>query len=575
MLWKRGVGIIIGLSLVALATSSCRPSEDQRPSATIIETINRVDARPQPTDDWGLATAGLEIYAGGQVRTGPASYAQLQLLGDVVRLAAETIFTVKESIPSQERPVTWLFLQEGRLWAHLAPDRPHEFIVETSSAVAAVRDTRFSVMVSPDQTTLVSVAEGAVMVTAQGQSVRVVAGQQVSVKPGQPPPSPEPMSEAERQLWMVEGGMPEPTSLPPITTPTPVSQIVPTPAPTEQLTSTPTATLTPTPVPEEVRIPCVSDAAFVADVTVPDGAVFGPEARIDKVWRVQNSGSCPWDDGYGWVFMSGDQMGAPALQAVPATAVGASVDIVVTLYAPPIPGTYTGYWRMRSPSGEALGPTFRVQIVVPAPTEPAPRPLEAEYWLVPDRSSVDASLKECLTLSWHAKNVLEAYLDRVPLQGENGTLTDCPCDNRDDTPDTLAHTLSVVKPDGGTASETIRVSVSGSCPVGPGIDDFVGNWVNIDPDASGMTRLIIEKVDDELVTFHGYGSCVPADCDWGVIRVPFALPALVGVYSFDYKKTQIAVSLSGDQLLAEVFDDYTEADGRSDRTSKYILQKSR
>jgi serine/threonine protein kinase len=139
----------------------------------------------------------------------------------------------------------------------------------------------------------------------------------------------------------------------------------------------PTATWTPviivvteTPLPTPTG--CTLDAAFVADVTVSDDTVFSPGARIDKIWRIRNSGSCPWESGFEWVFVSGAQMGAPASQAVPATAVGANMDIGVTMYAPSAPGTYTGYWQMKSPDGQVFGQTCRVQIVVPATPTPVP-----------------------------------------------------------------------------------------------------------------------------------------------------------------------------------------------------------
>jgi hypothetical protein len=179
-----------------------------------------------------------------------------------------------------------------------------------------------------------------------------------------------------------------------------------------------------------------------------------------------------------------------------------------------------------------------------------------------------------LNLTWYVKYVSEAYLDGVPLQGENGTITDCPCDDRDRTPELLTHTLRVVKIDGSGVAETVSVPVVGSCPTAGGVDDFVGNWVNVDLDTRGMTRLVIEGIDGKTVTFHGYGQCLPTDCDWGVVRVPFTPPTLVGTYEFSYKQTRITVWRSGDNLLAEVFDDYAEADGRSDRTTKYVLQRS-
>jgi hypothetical protein len=682
---KRGFYIIIGLMLMAAIISSCGGSpEGQDNTATIIAVVSRVDAHPRPQDDWGPATAGMTIYGGGQVRTGPASYARLELLEGIVRLAAESIFTVRESTARQDRLATRLFLQEGRLWAHVTTDQPHDFSVETASAVAAVRDTRFSVRVALDQVTLVSVAEGEAVLTAQGVSVTVVAGQQAIVEPGQPPGPSEPMSDAERGLWATEGEMPEIAG---VITLTPSPAPTPTPAElatsTSTLTTTPTSTPTiiPTSTPEPSPPPCVDDADFVADVTVPDGTLVEPGTRIEKIWRIRNSGNCPWQSGYTWVFVGGDQLDAPAVQDVPPTAAGADVDIRVTMVAPTSPGGYSGSWRMRSPTGEIFGPTYSVQIEVPSigpgidefvgdwvnvdpdtrgmtrliiekvndntisfqgfgqcqPTDcdwgiisvpftpptpvgtyefgykqsritlqlagdqlvaevfddytqadgrtdsttryvlqraPVDQTPEAEYWLAPDRNIVDASSKECVTLTWHVKYVAEAYLDGVPLQGESGTITDCPCDDRDRAPEMLTHTLRVVKTDGSDVGETVSVPVAGSCPTAEGIDDFVGNWVNVDPDTRGMTRLVIEGIDSKIVTFHGYGQCQPTDCDWGVVRVPFTPPALVGTYEFSYKQTQITVRRSGDSLLAEVFDDYTEADGRTDRATKYVLQRS-
>ena len=216
---KKGFWTIMGLALMAAMTCSCAPSEDQERPATVVEVVNKVDAHPRPKDDWQPAVVDMAIHGGGQVRTGAASSARLELLEGVLRLAAESLFTVKESTTRQERLETTLFLQEGRLWAHLMASQPCEFSVETASAVAAVRDTRFSVKVDPDQTTLVSVAKGEVVLTAQEESVTVVAGQQATVKPGQPPSPPEPMSEEERALWATEGERPE--LAPPTSTPVP------------------------------------------------------------------------------------------------------------------------------------------------------------------------------------------------------------------------------------------------------------------------------------------------------------------------------------------------------------------
>jgi len=202
--WIVGGLVLVAAVAIVLFLLSSRGEEHP---ATVVEAINKVDARPRPQDDWQPAVADMVIYGGGQVRTGAESSARLELLEGMVRLSADSVFTVKESVTRKGALLTTLFLQEGRLWVHLTPDQPHEFTVETGNAVAAVRDTHFSVKVA-DGETLVSVAEGEVALTAQEQSVTVVASQQATVEPDQPPSPPEPMSDEERALWVTEGEMP-------------------------------------------------------------------------------------------------------------------------------------------------------------------------------------------------------------------------------------------------------------------------------------------------------------------------------------------------------------------------------
>jgi len=215
-IWIIGV-LIVMLALIVTAVVLVSPAAEEHP-ATVIETIGQVDAHPRPNDDWQPAAVGLAVHSGGQVRTGAESFARLELLEGVVRLSAETVFTVEKSTTRRGNLLTTLVLEAGRLWINLTTDQPHEFAVHTGAAVAAVRDTHFCVAVS-DGTILVSVAEGAVELTAQEQTVTVSAGQQSTVVDGQPPAPSQPMSDDERTLWATEGDMPH--MAPPKPTPTP------------------------------------------------------------------------------------------------------------------------------------------------------------------------------------------------------------------------------------------------------------------------------------------------------------------------------------------------------------------
>jgi len=131
-------------------------------------------------------------------------------------------------------------------------------------------------------------------------------------------------------------------------------QIATTEAPPTDEPPTPTVTLTPTIT--NTNIPC-DRAAFVTDVTIPDGEELQPNESFTKTWRLKNDGSCTWTSSYALIFDSGDSMGGSASQQLTSGTVapGATMDISVNLTAPSSPGTYKGYWKLRNGSGVNFG----------------------------------------------------------------------------------------------------------------------------------------------------------------------------------------------------------------------------
>ncbi len=126
--------------------------------------------------------------------------------------------------------------------------------------------------------------------------------------------------------------------------------------------------------PSTTPTPCQPEALYMGHVTLPDDTIVSPGAPIWKFWRLQNNGNCVWGEGYGLAFIEGERMGAPFFQLTSETvAPGDTLDIGVAMYAPQEPGSHTGWWQMRDPSGALFGPTIYVKIVVQEPT-PAVRP---------------------------------------------------------------------------------------------------------------------------------------------------------------------------------------------------------
>ena len=107
----------------------------------------------------------------------------------------------------------------------------------------------------------------------------------------------------------------------------------------------------PTPIPT----PC-NWAAFIRDISVPDGTNFLPYTTFTKTWRLQNIGSCTWNPNYSLVFYSGNAMTGPASAALNTTVYpGQTLDLSVTLKAPGSAGRYTGYWKLATDTGAVFG----------------------------------------------------------------------------------------------------------------------------------------------------------------------------------------------------------------------------
>lgn len=114
--------------------------------------------------------------------------------------------------------------------------------------------------------------------------------------------------------------------------------------------------------------PKCDDAQFVADLTVPDGTVFKPGQDFDKVWRVKNTGTCTWDEGYTFAYGGGSLDGYNIVIKAKDkfVAPGATFDFGVHLTASLAPNTYQECWSMMNDKGYYFGqsPLACVKIVV-------------------------------------------------------------------------------------------------------------------------------------------------------------------------------------------------------------------
>lgn len=112
-----------------------------------------------------------------------------------------------------------------------------------------------------------------------------------------------------------------------------------------------------------------NNATFVAE-TVPDKTVISPAKKFSKAWELLNTGTCTWDQGYGFYFKSGEQLQGQDVvltQQSPKTdftAPGHSQTFVIHMWTPGTAGEYKGYWQMKSDHGEWFGSLVSIDIIV-------------------------------------------------------------------------------------------------------------------------------------------------------------------------------------------------------------------
>lgn len=109
---------------------------------------------------------------------------------------------------------------------------------------------------------------------------------------------------------------------------------------------------------------CSDGLTFIEDLTIPDGMQVSPGAVLDKRWRVENSGTCNWDESYSIQRTAGQELGAPERLALYPARSGVEAMLRIQFIAPEEPGTYRSAWQAYNPLGEAFGDPFYVEFTV-------------------------------------------------------------------------------------------------------------------------------------------------------------------------------------------------------------------
>jgi len=152
-------------------------------------------------------------------------------------------------------------------------------------------------------------------------------------------------------------------------------------APTVSFDATPTALFGATPVFTQVSLPTTAptqalgdsclNAVFEEDITYPDGTVVKAGETITKIFKIRNTGTCGWDEGFTLVFIGGSaNIGAYnyEFQSKDAVAGGEAINIAVGVTLSCTQGNQEASWRLRSDAGYYFGGIYSLYVVAQGKT---------------------------------------------------------------------------------------------------------------------------------------------------------------------------------------------------------------
>jgi hypothetical protein len=145
--------------------------------------------------------------------------------------------------------------------------------------------------------------------------------------------------------------------------------------PTLSQKASPIPLQSPTPIPHTPTPICENNLTYVADKTIPDGTTVAPGDILEKIWVVQNSGTCNWDAYYRIRFETGELMGAEPEQALFPAVSGSEAEIRVVFTVPDTPGWLYSNWMAYTSNEVPFGDNLYISIIVDPDLAPSPTPV--------------------------------------------------------------------------------------------------------------------------------------------------------------------------------------------------------
>jgi len=197
-------------ALVLAASASVAVAADSQVGAAAI-VVNRVTGTLASTRQQAELRAGIDVFQNETIDTADTSASRV-VFQDKTELSigplSEVVLDRFVFDPDPNRSQVALSIAKGvaRFSTGLLPKT--DYLITTPTASIGIRGTVLTITVSANGTTTVSVEEGSVVVTGQGQTVTVDAGFSTLVRLRQPPtrpvPTPPPPAITTQMLTLLE-----------------------------------------------------------------------------------------------------------------------------------------------------------------------------------------------------------------------------------------------------------------------------------------------------------------------------------------------------------------------------------
>ena len=192
-----GVFALIVTMVMAMPTTGSSQSSSLLSNCTATVVSGKFWIQSTTSNTWQEGTNGMVLAAGSVIRTDTESQVILTFFeGSTIKLEPNTAIKI-EQLNNKVEGYSTVLLQQffGRTWSLVVKmtDIRSRYEIQTPAANAMVRGTSFLVEVGDHGLTSVGVAEGVVVVAAQGAEVSVPAGFESTVNNGMRPVSPTQM----------------------------------------------------------------------------------------------------------------------------------------------------------------------------------------------------------------------------------------------------------------------------------------------------------------------------------------------------------------------------------------------